>query len=152
MNGRLGDTSRALTLVLIMLSSTQLLILTSNYQPYEELGETSRMDTLDNSGVVKIDLGVDHSCVIGTLNQMKCWGSGEDGKTGHENTANYGDDEKEMGQYLMFTDVGEGLTFTEVGSGGDHTCALINDGSVRCWGRNDLLGSDSGEELSLIHI
>ncbi|MEL0190435.1 MAG: hypothetical protein VW878_06390, partial [Candidatus Poseidoniales archaeon] len=131
-----------------MLSSTQLLLLTSNYQPYEELGETSRVDTLDNSGVVKIDLGVDHSCVIGALNQMKCWGSGEDGKTGHENTANYGDDEKEMGQYLMFTDVGEGLTFTEVGSGGDHTCALINDGSVRCWGRNDLLGSDSGEEGS----
>ena len=96
MNGRLGDTSRALTLVLIMLSSTQLLILTSNYQPYEEL-ETSRMDTLDNSGVVKIDLGVDHSCVIGTLNQMKCWGSGEDGKTGHENTANYGDDERRWG-------------------------------------------------------
>ena len=84
----MGDSSRALALVLIMLSSTQLLILTSNYQPYEELGGTSRMDTLDNSGVVKIDLGVDHSCVIGTLNQMKCWGSGEDGKTGHENTAN----------------------------------------------------------------
>ena len=85
----------------------------------------AQMDTLDNSGVVKIDLGVDHACVIGTLNQMKCWGSGEDGKTGHENTANYGDDdEKEMGQYLMFTDVGAGLTFTDVGAGQMPTPAL----------------------------
>ena len=75
---------------------------------------------------------------------MKCWGEGSGGKTGHENTASYGDDEKEMGQYLMFTDVGSGLTFTDVGAGEDHTCALINDGSVKCWGRNDLLGSDSG--------
>ena len=45
-----------------------------------------------------IDIGSNHARVIGTLNQMKCWGSGEDGKTGHENTASYGDDDKEMGQ------------------------------------------------------
>ena len=79
---------------------------------------------------------------------MKCWGSGEDGKTGHENTASYGDDSKELGQYLMFTDVGAGLTFTDVGAGQRHTCALVNDGSVRCWGSNHLLGSYSGEDGS----
>ena len=136
-------------LILLMLASTQMALMTS-FGPREvELDETPlRSETLDNSGVVSIDIGSNHACVIGTLNQMKCWGSGEDGKTGHENTASYGDDAKEMGQYLMCTDVGTGLTFTEVGAGQRHTCALINDGSVRCWGSNHLLGSYSGEDGS----
>ena len=135
---------RALVLVLLMLTSTQLILLTSVDFSGEELGGTPlRSETLDNSGVVSIDIGSNHACVIGPLNQMKCWGGGEDGKTGHENTASYGDDAKEMGQYLMFTDVGAGLTFTDVGAGQRHTCALVNDGSVRCWGSNHLLGSYS---------
>ena len=138
---------RALALVLLMLTSTQLILLTSLGPSSEDLGGTpSRSETLDNSGVVSIDIGSNHACVIGTLDQMKCWGSGEDGKTGHENTASYGDDAKEMGQYLMFTDVGAGLTFTDVGAGQRHTCALVSDGSVRCWGSNHLLGSYSGED------
>ena len=78
---------------------------------------------------------------------MKCWGNGEEGKTGHENTASNGDDDKEMG-HLIFTDVGSGLTFTDVGAGQKHTCALISDGSVMCWGSNRLLGSYSGEDGS----
>ncbi|MDP6215061.1 MAG: hypothetical protein QGI41_09005, partial [Acidimicrobiales bacterium] len=140
---------RALTLVLLMLTSTQLILLTSLDFSGEELGEAPlRSETLDNSGVVSIDIGVDHTCVIGTLNQMKCWGNGAEGKTGHENTASYGDDTKEMGQYLMFTDVGSDLVFTDVGAGQRHTCALVSDGSVRCWGSNHLLGSYSGEDGS----
>ena len=136
-------------LILLMLASTQMALMTSLGPREVELDETPvRSETLDNSGVVSIDIGSNHACVIGTLNQMKCWGSGEDGKTGHENTASYGDDDKEMGQYLMFTDVGAGLTFTDVGAGQRHTCALINDGSVKCWGSNHLLGSYSGEDGS----
>ncbi len=135
---------RALILVLLMLTSTQLIFLTSLDYSSDELEGGAQRFEIDNSGASVLDLGLDHSCVIGSLNQMKCWGEGSGGKTGHENTASYGDDEKEMGQYLMFTDVGSGLTFTDVGAGEDHTCALINDGSVKCWGRNDLLGSDSG--------
>ena len=132
---------RALMLILLMLASTQMALMTPLGPREVELDETPiRSETLDNSGVVSIDIGSNHACVIGTLNQMKCWGSGEDGKTGHENTASYGDDDKEMGQYLMFTDVGAGLTFTDVGAGQRHTCALINDGSVKCWGSNHLLG------------
>ena len=136
-------------LILLMLASTQMALMTSLGPREVELDETPvRSETLDNSGVVSIDIGSNHACVIGTLNQMKCWGSGEDGKTGHENTASYGDDAKEMGQYLMFTDLGAGLTFTDVGAGQRHTCALVNDGSVRCWGSNHLLGSYSGEDGS----
>lgn len=39
----------------------------------------------------------------------------------------------------------------ELAAGGDHTCALIDDGSVRCWGKNDRgqLGGGSYVEHSV---
>ena len=138
---------RALSLVLLMLASTQLIIFSFNNHEGKELSDRNTNYVLDNSGVVTIDLGMDHACVVGSLNQMKCWGEGSNGKTGHENIASYGDDEKEMGQYLMFTNLGD-VVVTDVGTGEMHSCALLNDGSVKCWGQNDRLGSDSGEEGS----
>ena len=67
---------RALALVLLMLASTQLLLLASwDYAPPELEPETNRFD-VDNSQVSVIDLGLDHSCAIGTVGQMKCWGMG----------------------------------------------------------------------------
>ena len=138
----------AMILVLIMLASTQLVLLSAREYYPEELPENNERFVLDNSEVIKIDLGVDHACAIGSLNQMKCWGSGDDGKTGHENSEHYGDDELEMGQYLMFADVGTGLTFTEVSAGGAFTCALLSDSSVKCWGANQFLGSSAGENGS----
>ena len=133
---------RALALVILMLASTQLILFSFNNET-KELTEKNTNYVLDNSGVVTIDLGMDHACVIGSLNQMKCWGEGSNGKTGHENTASYGDDEKEMGQYLMFTDLGD-VTINDVGSGEMHSCALLDDGGVKCWGQNNRLGSASG--------
>ncbi|MEC7700866.1 MAG: hypothetical protein VX652_03615, partial [Candidatus Thermoplasmatota archaeon] len=79
-----------------------------------------------------------------TDSQMKCWGDGTYGKTGHENDADYGDEGGEMGRYLLFTDVGVGLTFSDVALGLDFTCALLNDASVKCWGENEHLGSSAG--------
>jgi len=135
---------RAVALVLLMLASTQLVLLTGRDYSPRELEPGPQRFEVDNSQVAMIDIGYDHSCAIGTSNQMKCWGSGVDGKTGHENTEDYGDEEEEMGQYLMFTDVGSGLTFTEVAAGEDFTCALLSDASVKCWGVNEYLGSQEG--------
>ena len=135
---------RAVALVLLMLASTQLVLLTGRDYSPGELEPVPQRFEVDNSQVAMIDIGLDHSCAIGTSNQMKCWGSGVNGKTGHENTEDYGDDEEEMGQYLMFTDVGSGLTFTEVAAGEDFTCALLSDASVKCWGVNEYLGSQEG--------
>ena len=94
--------------------------------------------------VATIEVGLDHACAIGTAGQMKCWGDGTNGKTGHENTDDYGDQSEEMGQYLMFTDGGDGLTFDDVSAGNRFTCGLMSDASVKCWGSNEFLGSNAG--------
>ena len=135
---------RALILVLLLFASTQLVLLTArNYAPQELEAPPQRYDA-DNSGVASIALGGEHACTIGTESQMKCWGDGTYGKTGHENDADYGDEEEEMGRYLAFSDVGAGLTFSDVALGLDFSCALLNDASVKCWGENEHLGSSSG--------
>jgi alpha-tubulin suppressor-like RCC1 family protein len=41
-----------------------------------------------------------------------------------------------MGNNLAFTDLGSGLTATAIASGGDHSCALLNNGTMKCWGFN----------------
>jgi alpha-tubulin suppressor-like RCC1 family protein len=62
---------------------------------------------------------------------LRCWGDGEDGQLGYGNTDNVGDDE-------VPADVGDvplGETVVQVSAGGTHTCALLEQGTVRCWGR-----------------
>ena len=131
-------------LILLMLASTQLILLTSLDYTELELGPDSRSSSIDNTQVATIEVGLDHACAIGTAGQMKCWGDGTNGKTGHENTDDYGDQSEEMGQYLMFTDGGDGLTFDDVSAGNRFTCGLMSDASVKCWGSNEFLGSNAG--------
>ncbi|MEE2625606.1 MAG: hypothetical protein VYD50_05060, partial [Candidatus Thermoplasmatota archaeon] len=135
---------RALTLILLLLASTQMVLLTARDYTHNELERVPQRFDADNSGVANIALGDDHACAIGTNNKMKCWGAGENGKTGHENVANYGSGDNEMGRYLFFTDVGDGLTFSDAALGGSFTCTLLNDASVKCWGENAQLGSSAG--------
>ena len=144
MSARARSHIRALALVLLLLASTQLVILTSRDHFPQELRALPQRFDADNSGVVSIALGETHACVVDTEGQMKCWGDGVSGKTGHENDEDYGDEEEEMGRYLSFTDVGSGLTFSDVALGMDFTCALLSGASVKCWGENEQLGSSAG--------
>ena len=89
---------RALTLILLLLASTQMVLLTARDYTHNELERVPQRFDADNSGVANIALGDDHACAIGTNNKMKCWGAGENGKTGHENVANYGSGDNEMGR------------------------------------------------------
>jgi alpha-tubulin suppressor-like RCC1 family protein len=41
-----------------------------------------------------------------------------------------------MGDDLPVVDLGTGRTAKMISAGGEHTCALLDDDSVKCWGRN----------------
>jgi len=81
--------------------------------------------------VSQLSLGVFHSCALDQQGDIHCWGRGDDGRLGYANTAVIGDDEVPAAAGTI--NVG-GYT-TAVSAGATHTCALLDTGAVRCWGR-----------------
>ena len=81
-----------------------------------------------------ISLGYDHTCAILDNASVKCWGKGAYGQLGQGNNDNLGDGANEMGDNLTIVDLGTGRTATAIASGGSHTCAQLDNDSVKCWG------------------
>lgn len=71
-----------------------------------------------------------HTCALLTTGRVRCWGRGAAGQLGYENANAIGDDEDPASA----GDVDVGGTVVQVTTGGDHTCALLDDDAVRCWG------------------
>jgi alpha-tubulin suppressor-like RCC1 family protein len=107
---------------------------------YGDTNERSRPgDTLDLAGG-RLVLGNAHSCAIATDGSVRCWGQNGNGQLG------YGDTTQRSAIPATTVDLGEGRAAVDVVVGNNHTCALLDDGSVSCWGYNEfgsgLLGTN----------
>ena len=83
---------------------------------------------------VAISAGNRHTCAVLDDATVKCWGNGTNGRLGQGSTAHVGDGPGEMGDALPAVSLGTGRTATAVSAGGQHTCALLDDATVKCWG------------------
>jgi alpha-tubulin suppressor-like RCC1 family protein len=90
------------------------------------------------SGVKSIASGDSHTCAVLTDGTAKCWGLNEDGQLGNGVNTSLG-----VGVTSPVTVLASGpptpITLTGIArlaTGRTHTCALMDDGSVNCWGRN----------------
>ena len=83
-----------------------------------------------------ITAGESHTCAILDDNSVKCWGSGFHGQVGQGDRSHRGDDAGEMGDALSNVSLGTGRTAKAITAGKDHTCALLDDNRVKCWGDN----------------
>ena len=81
-----------------------------------------------------ISAGDYHTCAILDDGSVRCWGYGADGRLGYGNTNNVGD--KHAPGSVGPVDLGPGRTARAISAGLAHTCAVLDDGSVRCWGFN----------------
>jgi uncharacterized repeat protein (TIGR01451 family) len=79
-----------------------------------------------------------HTCVLLDNATMKCWGAGGAGALGQGSNATLGDGPNELGDDLPAIQLGTGRTATAITTGTDHTCALLDNGSVKCWGQSNL--------------
>ncbi len=92
-------------------------------------------------GAGKSALGVvaaaDHSCALLDDASVKCWGAAFSGRLGTGNTEeNLGDDPGEMGDALPAIELGASALVRSLATGSGHTCVLLDDGGVKCWGGN----------------
>jgi cysteine-rich repeat protein len=92
-------------------------------------------------GLPKIDLiapanevgvGVLQTCAR-VVGQLRCWGAGAYGQLGLAGIANIGDDEVPLAVPAVML----GGEPVRLSIGGSHGCAIMANGTLRCWGRND---------------
>jgi alpha-tubulin suppressor-like RCC1 family protein len=83
---------------------------------------------------VQLALGGHHTCALLDSGWVRCWGDNTSGQLGYGHTHPVGDDEPITSQGF----VNLGGSAVKLAAGESHTCALLDTGHVRCWGRNDV--------------
>ena len=81
--------------------------------------------------VSQISCGENHTCALLTNGKVRCWGQGSNGKLGYADVSNIGDTEPPS----SVGDIDIGGEAIQVAAGADHTCVILTNGDVRCWGR-----------------
>ena len=107
-------------------------------QFYDALGrartspEATSIDLGTGMTAKSLSLGGEHTCAILNDDSIKCWGAGHYGQLG------YGDASSRTSPEATSIDLGTGMTAKAISLGQHHTCATLNDDSIKCFGKNNL--------------
>ncbi len=85
---------------------------------------------------VAVAAGSAHTCAVLDNGDLKCWGYNNRGQLGLGDTAPRGGNPGEMGDNLPAVDLGTGRTAVTVSAGANSTCAILDNGDLKCWGYN----------------
>jgi hypothetical protein len=81
-----------------------------------------------------VAVGSSHACAILHDGSVKCWGHNVFGELGLGDTRSRGFGPGQMGDNLPAVDLGAGRRAKALVARENHNCALLDDGSVKCWG------------------
>ncbi|MDQ6776687.1 MAG: RTX toxin, partial [Actinomycetota bacterium] len=103
-------------------------------------GAVERATQPTSPEALQIGLGVNHTCALLSGGQVRCWGYGREGELGYPNTGSVGATNTPASAGPV--ELGPGRSATAISVGGYHTCAILDNGNVLCWGygRNGRLG------------
>jgi|GEM_PF-1344251 len=102
--------------------------------------QVKKFDNTALNNVTALSVGTDHACAVISDGSAWCWGDNSDGATGAGATV------ASQGAVRVLKAVNVPLTgATAISAGTSHTCALLSDKTVWCWGLNTYgqLGSGS---------
>jgi alpha-tubulin suppressor-like RCC1 family protein len=88
----------------------------------------------------RVAVGNKFSCAILVDGGVVCWGRNTYGQLGTGDRTSRGRAPGEMGTSLPTLNLGAGRTVKQVGLGDNHVCARLDNGAVKCWGRNSSKG------------
>ena len=97
------------------------------------------LDIGNGRTATEISVGSSHSCALLDNDYVSCWGNKNDGRNGQG--IDGGSDIKEP---QNITVIPSGLNVISISAGESHTCAILTDNSVICWGVGTI-GSVSGK-------
>lgn len=131
---------------------------------YASVSSTPDVDLGVEQRAKDICVGYMHSCALLESGSVKCWGNNYHGQLGFgslpiptawvagapppplapspppDGPAGYemdkGDEPNEMGDALPAVNLGAGALASNISCGAYFTCALLENGSVKCWGNN----------------
>ena len=78
----------------------------------------------------RVAAGFEYTCAILGDDSVKCWGSNDEGQLGYGNT------DPLTTPPSAAVNLGTNKTAKKIDVGHSHTCAILNDDSVVCWGTN----------------
>ncbi|MCB0915840.1 MAG: hypothetical protein KDC23_09090, partial [Actinobacteria bacterium] len=83
--------------------------------------------------VVAVSLGVRHTCALTDAGEVYCWGENDSGQLGDGDSTN-----SAIPMRVLAGEQGAGFLsgVAQLDAGGYSACALLDDGSVFCWGSN----------------
>ena len=101
-----------------------------------QLGDGTRVSSLDpqkatmplGRNAMEISSGSYHTCTLFDDGSIRCWGSNSFGQLGDGTTIER--------TTPITVDLGSGVSAIGVSSGESHTCAVLTDNRVKCWGMN----------------
>jgi alpha-tubulin suppressor-like RCC1 family protein len=102
----------------------------------------SPAQALTDGTIVDVALGDRHTCVITDKGRVLCWGENDSGQLGDGTREN-------SSTPVEVRDLPDASV--ALAAGGDHTCALMREGNVFCWGANGSgqLGDKTTEDSSI---
>lgn len=97
----------------------------------------------------QISAGRAHTCAVLEGGSALCWGEATTGQLGQGNTEDLGDNETLEDVSPILVDDDPNAVVVAIEAGGDHTCALLDGGRVRCWGAASVgqLGYGNGTKI-----
>ncbi len=96
---------------------------------------------------VAIAAGYRHTCALLDNGKVRCWGAGVHGQLGYGNTRKIGDNETPAS--VRPVKLGARRKAIAISASGAHSCAVLNNGKVRCWGsgRHGQLGYGNTRDI-----
>ncbi len=82
-----------------------------------------------------LSLGNSHTCAILDEDTIKCWGWNNNGRLGYGDTT-----DRTAPDATAVVDLGSGRTAKALSLGNSHTCAILDDDTLKCWGGGNYIG------------